>query len=332
MNALTQLGIDIVNGKVNTEFASEDGATNMEVLYSGLVDINGGNKIDYRKLQNGRNNGLFEIIETILSNTVVNGLAENEFFQRFVDYRNLAEGDENDFYVPDNSLLIVSDMARGSFGVRRQRINKGSNYSVKTTFKGVKVYEELRRLLAGRIDISEFVEKVGESMLQDRLNLAYTVFLGGIADLPSAFTVTGAFVEDSLLDIIDHVEAASNQTAIVIGTRKALRKITVDTTANGDQAKNEKYALGYYGTVAGTDVMVVKQSHNVNTFDFAFSEDDIWVVAGDMKPVKFVTEGDMLMEVGKMTDNADMTIDVMAGDAYGADIVLSALHGQYRIS
>ena len=67
MNALAKLGMDIVNGTVDTKFASEDGSTNMEVLYQGLVEINGGSKVDYRKLQNGRSNGLFEIIETILS-------------------------------------------------------------------------------------------------------------------------------------------------------------------------------------------------------------------------------------------------------------------------
>lgn len=332
MNGLAKLGTDIVNGTVNTSFASEDGKTNMEALYAGLVEINGGEKLDYKRLQAGRVNGLFEIIETILSNTVNNGLAENEFFQRFVDYRNLAEGDENDFFVPDNSLLIVSDMARGSQGVRRQRINKGQNYSVKTSFKGVKAYEELRRLLAGRIDISEFVQKVGESMLQDRLNVAYQTLLGGLSDLPAQFTVTGAYVEDSMFDIIDHVEAATGGTAIIIGTRKALRKITVDTNANGDNAKNDKYAMSYYGTVGGTDVMVIKQSHVVNTFNFAFSEDDLWIVSADTKPVKFVTEGEMIMEVGDMLSNADMTIDVMAGEAYGADIVINDLYGQYRIS
>jgi len=332
-NILVKAGIDLVQHNVSTEFADiKDRSEQMKAYNEQLVEINGGKEFNLHSLRNGVANGLFEIIETILDNTVNNGLSENAFFQKFVDYRNVAAGDENDFHVPDNSLFAVSKLATGNYGVRRQRINKGSNYSITTELMGVKTYAELRRLLAGRINIEEFVEKVGKSLLQDRLNLVYTTFLGALADLPAAFVENGAFVEDTLLGIIEHVEAASGKTAIVVGTKTALRKITVDTTANGETAKTDKYALGYYGTIAGTDVMVVKQDHVVNTFDFAYSTDDIWIVVGDEKPVKFVTEGQMIMHMGDMFTNADATVDVFAGDMYGAGVVLSALHGQYRIS
>lgn len=52
---------------------------------------------------------IFEIIEDVLEDKLVSGWTQdNAFFEQFVDPRNLALGDTNEFYVDDNSLLTVS--------------------------------------------------------------------------------------------------------------------------------------------------------------------------------------------------------------------------------
>ena len=43
---------------------------------------------------------------------------------------------------------------------------------------------------------------------------------------------------------------------------------------------------------------------------FAISDNDLWIVTSNDKPVKFVTEGDAIFEQGQATDNVDRTVDI----------------------
>lgn len=326
---IVDLATDIYTGKISGKFENEDPN---EVLRKALVEANGGSdKLDYKQLRKGHSTGLFEIIEEILANNTQQGLLSNPFFQEFGEFRNLSEGDEATFHVPDNSLFLVSETAHGIRTSRRQRINKGKNVVVSTNPHFVDTYAEMRRLLAGRISIVEFVDKMQRSMTEDKLGLVYDTFYAGLSELPSAFVVNGAYVEDSLIDIINHVQAATGQMPIIVGTMKALRKVT--TAVVSDAQKEDVYNLGHYGQFNGTPMMMIPQSHKTDgTYDFRISDNDLWVVASDTKPVKFVTEGNVIMETGMMRDNADLTIDMNVMEDYGAGIVINKLYGQYRIS
>ena len=202
------MGVDICKNQVNTEFASANKDEQMEVLRKALVEANGAkSKLDYKTIR--RNVELFEIIESILELNDVQGFEENDFFEQFVDYRNLALGDENYFYTEDNTLFTVNTTAEGVSDTLRQRINKGTSVTVPTFLRTIEVYEEVNRLLAGRIDIIEFVEKIRKSFAENRMNAIYTTFLNGIAGLPPAFSQIGVFVEAQMNDIIQHVEAST---------------------------------------------------------------------------------------------------------------------------
>ena len=110
----------------------------MEVLRKALVEANGGStKLDYKTIR--RNVELFEIIESILELNDVQGFEENDFFEQFVDYRNLALGDENYFYTEDNTLFTVNTTAEGVSDTLRQRINKGTSVTVPTFLRTIEV-------------------------------------------------------------------------------------------------------------------------------------------------------------------------------------------------
>jgi hypothetical protein len=328
-NAIVKLAVDICKNKVNTEFASADRDEQMKVLRESLIEANGGNsKLTYKSMRN--NIELFEIIETILEQNDVQGFEDNDFFEQFVDYRNLKLGDENQFYVPDNSLFVVNTIAEGVNGTLRQRINKGTTQTITPTLKTISAYEELNRLLSGRIDIVEFVEKIRKSFMNKRMTSIYTTFYGGLSGLPAGFTVTGSYTEANLQDIIAHVEASTGEDAIIVGTKKALGKVT--TAVVSENAKERYNQMGFYGVFNGTPMTYIKQSHTAGTHDFAISDSDIWVVSAGVKPVKFVTEGDAIFEQGQAIDNADLTVDMFAGERWECGIVLNQLYGQYRIS
>ena len=64
-------------------------------------------KAEVRKAIRRNQVAVFEIIEEVIDDMLVSGWEQNPFFREYVDVRNLALGDKNEFYVPDNSVLSV---------------------------------------------------------------------------------------------------------------------------------------------------------------------------------------------------------------------------------
>ena len=334
MKEIVKLAIDAYKGSVEKYSVGQS----QEALRQALVEANGGStKLDYKAIRDGKCNGLFALIEEILSRTVVEGLTGDEFFNALVDFRNVAEGDQNIFIVEDSNLFVIDDVANGTQGIRRQRLGGSNEVSIPTTMKMVRIYEELNRVLAGRVDFNHFINVVAESFRQKMLNDIYTLWsgataddLGGVAYFPAA----GSYNEDELLELISHVEAAAGgKTATIVGTKKALRALK--DAIDGDVAKNDLYNLGYVGKFYGTPVVATPQRHKVGSTDFVFADDVLTIIAGDDKPIKFVYEGDPIVLMGDPMQNADFTQEYLYGEKYGLGIVLAGGNagiGRYEIA
>lgn len=333
MKDIIKLAVDAYHGNVENYSVKQS----QEVLRQALIEANGGSTtLDYKKIRDGKCSGLFALIEEILSRTVVEGLQEDDFFNALVDFRNVAEGDKNIFVVEDSNLFVVAEAADGTQGVRRQRIGHTTDTSVPTTLKVVRIYEELNRVLAGRVDFNYFIDKVAESFRKKMLDDIYTLWnsatakqLGGDVYFPEA----GEYDEDELLELVAHVEAAAGgKPATIIGTKKALRNLKESVQSDG--AKEEIHKFGYYGTFFGTPVVAIPQHHKTNSTEFTMNDDVITVVAGDQKPIKVVYEGDPIVLMGDPMTNADFTQEYLYGERYGMGIVLAGGNagiGRYEI-
>lgn len=331
---VVKVAVDAYHGKV--EKYSE--AQSMDVLRQALVEANGGSTtLNYRNLRDGKCQGLFTLIEEILSRTVVDGLTEDDFFNKLVDFRNVAEGDQPVFTVDDSNLYVVSEAADGTQGIRRQRLNGVTEATIPTSLKVVKIYEELNRVLAGRVDFNTMINKVSESFRQQLLNDIYSLWadatstdLGGATFYPTA----GSYSEPTLLSLIEHVEAAAGgKTATLIGTKAALRVLA--PSVQGTDSQRDIYNNGYYGSFYGNPVIAVPQRHKVGTQTFAFDDKTIHIVAGDEKPIKCVYEGDPIVLMGDPMSNADFTQTYMYGEKYGLGIVLAGGNagvGRYKMT
>jgi len=325
---LVKLSREIYKNKFQHDKFSANAAN--EVLRQAFIDLNGGStKLDYKAM---RRNGaqMFEILEEILQNTVLEGLPEDNFFKQFVEYKNLALGDQNSFYVPDKTMLVISEIADGTQSLRRQRLDVGTNVSIPVSWKGIKIYEHLSRLLSGRTDFNEMLQALEEAFRLKINEDIYTAFTGAFTSLPTGFTSSGSFDEDTLLDLIEHIEAATGKSAIISGTRKALRKVT--TAIISDSAKEEMYKMGFYGSFNGTPMVRIKQVHTVGTYTFKLSENDLYITTGDEKPVKFITEGEMRIINGDALSNQDLTQDYFSATQYGTGIVITDLFGKYQLA
>lgn len=331
---IVKLAVDAYKGRVEKYSVAQS----QELLREALIEANGGSTVlDYKKIRDGKCNGLFSLIEETLSRTVVEGLQGDEYFNALVDFRNVAEGDKNLFLVEDRNLFVVAEAADGTQGIRRQRLGGVSETSIPTSLKVVRIYEELNRVLAGRVDFNDFINKVAESFRQKLLNDVYALWsgataaqFGGVTYFPTA----GAYDEDELLDLISHVEAAAGgKQATIIGTKKALRNLAPSIQSDG--YKDDLYNMGYCGKFYGTPVVATPQRHKVGSTEFVMDDDVITIIAGDDKPIKVVYEGNPIVLMGDPMNNADFTQEYLYGEKYGMGIVLAGGNagiGRYEIS
>lgn len=322
MVEIVRLAVDAYRGTVEKYSVAQS----QEALRQALIEANGGStKLDYKAIRDGKCQGLFALVETILSKTVVEGLTDNDFFNALVDFRNVAEGDQNLFVIEDNTLFVIDEVANGTQGLRRQRIGGSTEVSINTSLKMVRIYEELNRVLAGRVDFNHLISKVAESFKQKILDDIYTLWSGVTSDELGGteyYVAGGSYSETDLLELIANVEAAAGgKTATIIGTKKACRMLAA--SIQSESAKDELHNLGYYGKFYGTPVVVTPQRYKVGTKTFVFNDDILTIVAGEDKPIKFVYEGDPIMLMGDPMTNADFTQEYYYGEKYGLGIVLA---------
>ncbi len=334
MNDIVKLAVDAYKGSVEKYSVPQS----QKVLHEALIEANGGStKLNYKAIRDGKCNGLFTLVEEILSRTIVEGLQGDEYFNALVDFRNVAEGDQNIFLVEDNNLYVVAEAADGTQGIRRQRLGGLTETSIPTSLKVVRIYEEMNRVLSGRVDFNDMINDVSNSFRQKLLNDIYALWSGATAAQlggTTYFPTAGAYDEDALLDLIAHVEAAAGgKTATIVGTKKAIRNLTPSIQSDG--FKDDLYNLGYAGKFYGTPVVATPQRHKIGSTNFVLDDDILTIIAGDDRPLKVVYEGDPIVIMGDPTTNADFTQEYFYGEKWGTGIVLAGGNagiGRYEIS
>lgn len=328
---LVKLAVDARANRVAGNYSTED---SMEVLRQALIELNGGStKLDYRAIRDGKCVGLFSLVEEIIHKTVIEGLPESCPLFRFVEWRDLDRGDSNIFVIKDNGVFVVSDIASGTQALRRQRITGGEEFTVKTKLKGIKIYEELDRILAGRIDFNELIDKVAEALERqisnDMFESVVTAFDGLVA--PYTNGVAGSFDEAVLTEIIDHVEAATGKKAFILGAKQAVRKITGLKGSDANSAKEQLFAMGYYDSFYTTPVFVMQNGHKAGTTEFILGN-DLYILAGDEQFIKGVREGKTLIIQGDPLHNADLSQDYFVTERYGFRCAISTEMGCMKLS
>ena len=313
---IVKVAVDAYHGNPTKYSVGES----MDVLRQALIEANNGStKLDYKAIRDGKCVGLFSIVEEILSKTVAEGLQGDEYFNTLVDFRNVAMGDAKEFILRDSDLFTVAEAADGTYGIRRQRLGTEESVIIPTSFKVVKIYEELNRVLSGQVDFNYFIQKCSESMKKKLLDDTYALWSNATAnDIGGAtyFPAAGTYNEDALLDLVAHVEAsAGGKTATIVGTKKALRKLA-PSIASVD-ANNDLYHFGYYGSFYGAPVIAVPQRHVVGSTNFVFNDKEITIVAGDDKPIKCVYEGNPMIVARDPLANNDFTQEYFYGEKYG---------------
>ena len=108
--AFSSLLTDVALGK--QAVAKEEANAKIVEVFQGVLGITKDSKPAEVRRALRRNQALvFDIIEEAVQSLLVTGWGNDPFFQKYVDQRNLALGDKNEFYAEDNSVLSVMKVA-----------------------------------------------------------------------------------------------------------------------------------------------------------------------------------------------------------------------------
>lgn len=338
VNEIVKLALDARHGRGDAAKYSK--ADTQSALREAIIDLNGGStKFDIKTMRSDAGAQIYAIVEQVIEKELNDYWTNNDIINRICEYRNLKLGDEQSFYLPDNSLFAVATISDGNTNIRRQRFEGGREVTVPTELRGIKLYEEFSRVASGRVDFNEMIDYALASMAKDAYervmnawnNIDYSV-LGDTYALPNSTTVVGAYQEDKLLDIIANVEAETNQTAVVYGSKKALRTIASSIAKDSEAGKNEMNNLGYIGKFYGTDVVALRQAHKGNSTDMILNDKTVYVMASNDKPIKYVTEGEGLILSKDPLTNADLTYEWLYTERTGVGVAVNEVFGKYTFA
>lgn len=305
-----------------------------DVIRNAFVEIIGTDKPTYKEFRRHKVE-VFEIMEEVLDQLITDGFANNSFFDQFVEYRDLNLGDSQEFYIEDRSTLVVSRHSGGNWNIRRQRLDVGSTISVESESYAVAVYDYFKRFLAGRINWDALITKVAEGVTNEINSRIYTNFMSTMTYLPAEFKETGAFVEGTMMDIVEHVQASNNNSPVLIaGTRKALSKITgsVQSHLVSENMKNQVNQTGLMQDWNGIPLLPIPQVHTSGTFSFQIDNDRLMILPSNIKPIKVIREGESMMkEVSDGLTNQDMSMEHKFITNFGVATIFNQLYGMYQL-
>lgn len=254
---------------------------------------------------------MFEIIEEIVNVAIGEDVLNSPFTDSFVEVKNRNLGDETEWY-SEGGMLQVARFAGNHWDTNRHFLDMGSKYTLPSEWIYIHVYDELERFLLGIVSMERLIDKVYQAInkyIQDRL---YIQFQSVQDSVPSDFVRNGNS-EDALGDLCDLVQAAGGYGSLTIaGTKSALRKVAhvIPDKMFANSQKEAKASQGHIGDWEGNKLMVIPQTLKPNTFDMALSDSQVFVMGGDVKPIKLEFIGDTRSDMdttGKKYN--DMTFD-----------------------
>lgn len=339
--AFRQLAFDTASGveQVSKEEANRKIRQVMsEVLQLGEKP----SKKEIRKAIRRHKVDVYEVIEEIVPNLLETGWQENPFFKQFVEYKNLDDGDTNEFYVADEVILTVSEVSGNHHDLVRQRLGEGKTFAVKTSWYGIKIYAEFENFMAGRVDWATFVQKIYEAFdLKVNTILHDAVMAAGDKVLPQEqFTKTLEMKtenKDKIVELLDDVALANGCEVIIMGTKTALAKLDAltDIAWISNQMKEERHTTGKLGVWEGYTLFEVPQAYAPNTTSKKLEDNTKLLImpTTDNRFIKMVNEGDaQFYENTNSEKNMDMTIDAEYQQKMGVATVINRKFGQIKIT
>ena len=277
---------------------------------------------------------MFEIMEEIVNVTISEDVLNSPFIEAFVEIKNRLLGDKTAFY-HEGGLLSVASFSGNHWDTNRQAIDLGEEFTLPKEWIYIHVYDELERFLLNITSLERLTDKVYKSInkyIQDRL---YVQFQNVASVVPMDFVRSGNS-EDAIGELCDLVQAAGGYDSLTIaGTKGALRKLAgiIPDKMFANSQKEAKAQTGSIGDWEGNNLMIIPQTLKSGTFELALNDSQLFIMGGDVKPIKLEFIGDTRTDMdttGKK--NNDMTIDIQIQTLMAIGMVLPPYFGMFNFA
>lgn len=345
--SFNKLMLDVANDNLEDGITIKEANAKITAMFKKIIGCDeNSSKAEVRKAIRKNQQVLFDLIEEVVPNLLQSGWQDNPFFNEFVETRNIDIGDQNVFYTEDETILTVSKVSGNHWDLDRQRLGKGTTFSVATSWYGIAVYSEYEKLLTGLEDFATFVTKLYEAVDRFVNESIYEAFVSAASELPGGAGGAGQWVKtgdlgdatkDAFMTLIEDVQMATGMDVVIMGTKAALSKLDgmqkIDWVSN--EMKNERYTTGRLGYFEGTRLVEIKQGFKLNDTTHRLVDDkQLFIMPiGDNKFVKVVNEGQPEMrQVQDNVTNQDMTYDFRYMFKIGVGVQIGLRFGVWNIA
>lgn len=277
-------------------------------------------------------NQVYALVEELIDISIAENIMDSPFINSFVEYRNVALGDKNEFY-SEGGMLYAAEFAGNHWDTERQMLDLGSSFSIKTKWVYVHCYEDLERFTKGYCSLERLVDKVYQALnryIKEHINATFEVCNTAV---PASLTATGN-TQEAVVELMDKVSALAGTDKIrIAGTRLALLKLgaVLDEKFLADSQKEALATNGYVPDWMGAELMVIPQVlKSGSVSELGLSNDYLYILAGDSKPIKVVCEGDTYTKMVTDNSNNDMTYEVQVQTKIGFGLVLPEVFGRFE--
>ena len=342
----SELLLDAARGEVK-EYSAKDANKKIVEKFRAALGIDANDRPQAVKRAIRANKDLvFTLIEETIEEMIISGWMENPFFMQFVESKNLALGDENDFYVEDDSVLSVSKVSGNHHNMIRQKLGAGRHFSVAGEWYGLKIYSDFERILTGAEDWAKFVSKVAEAINRYLYDALYASLKGAQTNLGANWVKSGALEtanKATLVKLCQDISYATGSEVTIFGARTALSSLTgmADVNWAPEDVKKEYYANGgILGNWEGFAVAEIgqglKRGAGINSaaVEYQLDTDKLYIIptSAANKFIKLVNYGET--QVSQVTDrdtNRDGSYEYEVQYRMGINVVLNTVFGVWDI-
>lgn len=334
LTELTNLINDSLSNKVGL-FDLNAGKYTDQAVREAFFEILGDEKLTWQGWRNHKNE-IFTVMENVLTSNLPTAWENSPFYNQFVESKNGALGDKNEFIVEDNSILVASRFAGNYWSTDRTKLQGKKSFGIATEWIYLHIYDELERFLKGTVSLPDMIAKLQRGFQNEIDTRIFTAFNGAGTYLPAKFQESGSYDRTTMADLIERVQRVSQKNVVLAGTRTALAQIAegMDTNLISNSQKEELATNGCLLSLTGLGVnaIMIPQALVRGTYDFKVDNNAIYVLPDAEKPIKLYFEGDTRAREIASDGNEDMTIDTQVQTKLGCATVFSNLMGRYTLA
>jgi len=217
-------------------------------------------------------------------------------------------GNVYEFRTRFNGFLKVTKFSRGKRLAELQRTNVGV-FRLTPELHALSADVDLYRLIMGIDSVADLAILVARSMTNAIAQETLIAFSGAVANLPDdpdlGLVATG-YTQQDLMQIAGRVQAwTGGATPMVIGTRLALSYVLPSEATPLIDTDSRYVENGYLTTAFGLPMFVLPQVAGAEPFGTALSDEYIYIMPVENKPVKVAIGGEM-----QAVDNGRMFADL----------------------